>query len=61
LAVVGVQSPAAVAGVVYYARAVDGKEFGSFESPDMAADALLGLAREHDLAPSFMILFEEEG
>jgi hypothetical protein len=50
-----------VDGEVDYALAVDGKEFGTFETPDDAADALLGLAREHDLAPSFMILFEEEG
>lgn len=50
-----------VDGEVDYALAVDGKEYGTFETPDDAADALLGLAREHDLAPSFMILFEEEG
>ncbi|MDX1420588.1 MAG: hypothetical protein R3181_11525 [Rubricoccaceae bacterium] len=50
-----------VDGEVDYARAVDGKEHGTFDTPDDAADALLGLAREHDLAPSFMILFEEEG
>ncbi len=50
-----------VDGEVDYALAVDGKEYGSFETPDDTADALLALAREHDLAPSFMILFEEEG
>jgi len=48
-------------GEIDYALAVDGKEHASFDTPDAAADALLGLAREHDLAPSFMILFEEEG
>ncbi|NNF59323.1 MAG: hypothetical protein HKN04_13895 [Rhodothermaceae bacterium] len=47
-------------GEIDYALAVDGQEYGTFETPDTAADALLGLAREHDLAPSFMILFEEE-
>jgi hypothetical protein len=47
-------------GEIDYALAVDGKEYGCFDTPDDAADALLGLAREHDLAPSFMILFEEE-
>ena len=50
-----------VDGEVDYALAVDGKEYGCFETPDETADALLALAREHDLAPSFMILFEEEG
>lgn len=48
-------------GEIDYALAVDGKEYGCFETPDDAADALLGLARDQDLAPSFMILFEEEG
>jgi hypothetical protein len=48
-------------GEIDYALAVDGKEYGSFETPDDTADALLGLARDQDLAPSFMILFEEEG
>ncbi len=48
-------------GEIDYALAVDGKEFGCFDTPEDAADALLNLAREHDLAPSFMILFEEEG
>lgn len=48
-------------GEIDYALAVDGQEFGTFETPEEAADALLNLAREHDLAPSFMILFEDEG
>jgi hypothetical protein len=48
-------------GEVDYALAVDGKEYATYETPDAAADALLSLAREQDLAPSFMILFEEEG
>ncbi len=47
-------------GEIDYALAVDGKEHATFETPDEAADALLGLAREHGLAPSFMVLFEEE-
>ena len=47
-------------GEVDYALAVDGKEHGTFESPEAAADVLLDLAREHNLAPSMMILFEEE-
>ena len=48
-------------GEIDYALAVDGQEYGTFETPDAAADTLLTLAREHDLAPSFMILFEDEG
>ena len=47
-------------GEVDYALAVDGKEHGCFDTPEAAADALVNLAREHDLAPSFMILFEDE-
>lgn len=48
-------------GEIDYALAVDGKEYKSFQTPDEAADALYALAKENDLAPSFMILFEEEG
>ncbi len=47
-------------GEVDYALAVDGKEHSTHDTPDEAADALLALAREHSLAPSFMILFEED-
>ena len=47
-------------GEVDYALAVDGTEFKTFETPEDAAEALLGLAKEHNLAPSFMILFEED-
>ena len=47
-------------GEVDYALAVDGTEYGTFETPEDAADALLNLAREHNLVPSFMLLFEEE-
>jgi len=47
-------------GEIDYALAVDGQEHGSFETPEEAADALLALAREHNLAPSFMLLFEED-
>ena len=47
-------------GEVDYALAVDGKEHGTYETPEDAADQLLALAREHNLAPSFMILFEED-
>ena len=44
----------------WIALAVDGKEFKTFETPEETAEALLSLAREHNLAPSFMILFEED-
>ena len=47
-------------GEVDYALAVDGAEFGTYDTPDEAASALLNLAKEHSLVPSFMILFEEE-
>jgi len=47
-------------GEVDYALAVDGAEFKVVESPEEAADALLDLAREHNLTPSFMLLFEED-
>ena len=47
-------------GEIDYALAVDGKEHGTYETPEDAADVLLALARENDLGPSFMILFEED-
>ena len=47
-------------GEVDYALAVDGKEFGTYDTPEAAAEKLHELAREHSLAPSFMILFEDD-
>jgi hypothetical protein len=47
-------------GEIDYSLAVDGQEHGTYETPEEAADVLLGLAREHNLFPSFMLLFEEE-
>ena len=47
-------------GEVDYALAVDGREFGCFPTPEETADELIKLAREHDLVPSFMLLFDEE-
>jgi hypothetical protein len=47
-------------GEVDYALAVDGKEHGCFDTPEDAADELLNLARQTNLVPSFMLLFEEE-
>ncbi len=47
-------------GEIDYALAVDGQEHSVFQTPDEAADALFALAKENNLAPSFMILFEEE-
>jgi len=44
-----------------YALAVDSREVGTFESADEIAEMLLQLAREHGLAPSITLLFEEEG
>ena len=47
-------------GEIDYALAVDGKEHGCFDNPEAAADELLSLAKQHDLSPSFMILFEDD-
>jgi len=47
-------------GEIDYALAVDGSEYGCYETPDAAADELLKLAETHDLVPSFMLIFEEE-
>lgn len=48
-------------GEVDYSLAVDGEEHAAFSTPEEAAEELLRLARENDLAPAFMVLFEEEG
>ena len=47
-------------GEVDYALAVDGEEHGTYGTPEEAAEVLLTLARDHNLAPSFMILFDED-
>ena len=47
-------------GEVDYALAVDGKEHGTYDTPEAAAEVLMEMAREHNLAPSFMILFDED-
>lgn len=47
-------------GEVDYALAVDGKEYGTYPTPEEAAETLMTLARDHSLAPSFMILFDED-
>ncbi len=47
-------------GEVDYSLAVDGSEYGCYDTPEDAADQLLALAREHNLAPSFMLMFEED-
>ncbi len=43
-----------------YALAVDTEEYASYEVPEEAAEALLTLAREHNLLPSITLLFEDE-
>lgn len=43
-----------------YLLAVDSKEYGSFETPEEAADTLLRLANQHNLLPSITLLFEED-
>lgn len=45
---------------VAYALAIDSAEYGSYEVPEVAAAALLQLAEEHNLLPSFTLLFEED-
>ncbi len=47
-------------GVVDYSLAVEGDKLHTFETPEETADALLELAREHGLAPSFMLMFDED-
>lgn len=47
-------------GEIDYALAVDGQEHSTYETPEETADALLELARQHTLMPSFMILFDED-
>jgi hypothetical protein len=43
-----------------YALAIDSDEYGSYPNPEETAEAVLALAREHDLPPSFTLLFEDE-
>lgn len=45
---------------VAYALAIDSTEHGRYEAPEKAAIALLSLATEHDLLPSFTLLFESD-
>lgn len=43
-----------------YALAVDSNEYGSFDTPEEAAEVLLQLARDQNLLPSVTLLFEED-
>ncbi len=43
-----------------YVLAVDSKEYGCFDSPEETSETLLNLAREHNLLPSVILLFEED-
>lgn len=45
---------------VAYALATDSDVYETYDVPEAAAQALLALAREHDLLPSFTPLFEDE-
>lgn len=47
-------------GEVDYALAVDGTEHSTYQTPEECADTIYNLAEEHNLAPSFMIIFEGE-
>ncbi len=43
-----------------YALAVDSNEYGTYDTPEETADALLALAKQHNLVPSITLLFEED-
>lgn len=43
-----------------YSLAVDSEEYGCYDTPEEAAEALLALANEHGLLPSITLLFEED-
>lgn len=45
---------------VAYRLAVESREYGTYEIPEVASGALLAIAEEHDLLPSFAVLFEDE-
>lgn len=45
---------------VAYALAIESTVHGTYDIPEVAADATLTLAREHDLLPSVTVLFEDE-
>jgi len=45
---------------VAYALATDSDVHGTYEIPEVAAEALLDLAQAHDLLPSVTVLFEDE-
>lgn len=43
-----------------YALAVDSNEYGTYDTPEKTAEALLALAKQHNLTPSITLLFEED-
>jgi hypothetical protein len=45
---------------VAYAHATESTVHGTYEIPEVAANTVLTLAREHDLLPSVTVLFEDE-
>jgi hypothetical protein len=45
---------------VAYALATESTVHGTYEIPEVAANAVLALARENDLLPSVTVLFEDE-
>lgn len=45
---------------VAYALAIESTVYGTYEIPEVAANATLTLAREKDLLPSVTVLFEDE-
>ena len=45
---------------VAYALAIESTVYGTYDIPEVAANTVLTLAREHDLLPSVTVLFEDE-
>jgi len=45
---------------VAYALLVDSRDHGTYDVPEVAAEAVLDLARAHDLLPSFVVMLEDE-
>lgn len=45
---------------VAYALAIKSSVYGTYDIPEVAAETVLSLARQHDLLPSITVLFEDE-
>jgi len=45
---------------VAYRLAIESREYGTYEIPEVAAGALMAVAEKRDLLPSLTVLFEDE-